>query len=183
MISSRRNIRNNLEKINLEEKVDHFIEVGRQFVDGVSGARPGRRRTSSFKGISRRNVNNVTKWVNDKVDSFFEDEEDDWDYQLEKELVDNKKNFTRYDNSSKDCNKSKKRPLTAKSLRSSYEDFQNETKRLKSSDESWPEDKDFQINRWKRTSLEAEPLNLHSKDNLISKNRVRNLPKSSRRRI
>ena len=176
-------MRNNLEKLNLEAKVDQFIEVGRQFVDGVSGTRPGRRRTSSIKEVSRRNVNNVTKWVNEKVDSLFEDEDDDWDYQMEEELSDNKRNFTRYENPTKDLHNSKKRPLTARSLRSSYENFQKETKRLKASDDSWPDDSDLQINRWKRTSLEAEQLNLNSTDNSLMKNRGRNLPKSSRRRI
>ena len=75
MISSRQNNRNNLEKLNLERRVDQFVEAGRQFVDGVSGARPGTRRSTSIKELSRRKVNNVTEWVSKKVDSIFEDED------------------------------------------------------------------------------------------------------------
>ena len=88
MISSRKNNRNNSEKLNLERKVDQFIEVSRQFVDGVSGTRPGQRKSRSMKEFSKRNVNNVTQWVSKKVDSFFEDpdyykNEDDWDDQFD----------------------------------------------------------------------------------------------------
>mgnify|MGYP001499631267 FL=1 len=79
MISSRKNNRNNLEKLNLERKVDQFIEVSRQFVDGVSGKRPGSRKSSSIKELSKRKVDNVTQWVTKTVDSLFEDEDEDED--------------------------------------------------------------------------------------------------------
>ena len=184
MISSRKNNRNNLEKINLEKKVDQFIEVGRQFVDGVSGTRPGKRRISSIKEVSRRNVNNVSKWVSEKVDSFFDEEEDDWYYQFEEdEPEDNIKNFSRYENVSQNLNNVKKRPLTAISLRQSDLNSIKKTKQIKSSDDNWPEASDLQINRWSRTSLETEPTNLKSNYDPQINKKGRNLPKSSRRRI
>ena len=105
MTSSRKNNRNNLEKLNLERKVDQFLEVSRQFVDGVSGTRPGKRRNTSIKEVSRRKVNDVTQWVNKTVDSFFEDEdeyEDEWDYQSEETSREIMSDFNRDENPSQD---------------------------------------------------------------------------------
>ena len=109
MISSRRQNRNNNEKYNLEAKVDQFIEVGRQFVGGVSGARPGGRRNNNIRDISRRNVRNVTRWVSDRVDSIFEEEDqDDWDETRDVVIKDNLKSFSRDDDFSQFSNTKKK---------------------------------------------------------------------------
>ena len=54
-----RNFRNNFDRTILDKKVDKIFETGRQFVDGVSGSRPGQKRSTDFQGISRRNVKNV----------------------------------------------------------------------------------------------------------------------------
>ena len=37
-----------------------------------------KKRSTDFQGISRRNVKNVGRWVSDKMDMFFEEEDDDW---------------------------------------------------------------------------------------------------------
>ena len=74
-----RNLRNNFDRTILDKQVDRILETGRQFVDGVSGARPGKKRNTDFQEISRRNVKKVGRWVSDKMDMFFE--EDDWSYQ------------------------------------------------------------------------------------------------------
>ena len=180
MISSRKNARNNLEKLNLERKVDQFIEVSRQFVDGVSGARPGKRRSSSIKELSKRKIDNVTQWVTNTVDSLFEEEDDeDWYYQNEEQQKDMNKTFSRNNNHSQDLYKSQKKPLTAISLRALY----NHPKKLESSNQIWPDDSDFQVNRWQRTSLKSESSHSQSRNNLKNNDKVRNLPKSSRRRI
>ena len=183
MIPSRRNNRNNFENISLENKVDQVIEIGRQFVDGVSGTRPGSRRKASIRGISRKNVNNVTKWVNQKVDSFFEDEEDDWDDSLKDELREKEKSLRSYITSPKDLNDVKRKPLTAISLRQSDATLRNQPKRITSSDDNWPDASEFQIDRWRRTSFKAQSDILQSNDKVKINNKVRNLPKSSRRRI
>ena len=73
-----RNFRNNFDRTILDKQVDKIFETGRQFVDGVSGSRPGKKRSTDFQGISRRNVKNVGRWVSDKMDMFFEEEDDDW---------------------------------------------------------------------------------------------------------
>ena len=39
-----RNFRNSFDKNIVDKQVDKIFETGRQFVDGVSGARPGKRR-------------------------------------------------------------------------------------------------------------------------------------------
>ena len=77
--SRRRNNKNNFEIGNLDKKVDQFFEAGRQFVDGVSGTRPGSRRRGRFNRLSRSSVKDMGRWVNDKIDSIFEDDDfEDW---------------------------------------------------------------------------------------------------------
>ena len=73
-----RNFRNNFDRTILDKQVDKIFETGRQLVDGVSGSRPGKKRSTDFQEISRRNVKNVGRWVSDKMDMFFEEEDDDW---------------------------------------------------------------------------------------------------------
>ena len=188
MISSRHNNRNNLEKLNLERRVDQFVEAGRQFVDGVSGARPGTRRSTSIKELSRRKVNNVTEWVSKKVDSIFEDEDNydyenvyknDWDDRFAQEPKDISKNYSRNQKSLQNKNKLQKRPLTAISLRSA----ESKPKILKPLEDDWPDAEAFQIDRWKRDKVKDEELNLRNNDTERTSIKGRNLPKSSRRRI
>ena len=47
-----RNLRNSFDRNIVDKQVDKIFETGRQFVDGVSGARPGKRRNSDFQGIT-----------------------------------------------------------------------------------------------------------------------------------
>jgi len=189
MISSRRNNRINLEKLNLERKVDKFIEVSRQLVDGVSGTRPGTRRSDSMNQSSRKHVKQVTNWVSNKVDSLFEDQddyeyEDDWSDQLEKETQVDIKTLNKLEKSTSYLHINKKRPLTAISLRQSEEISANTNpKQLNPSKEEWPEAEDFQINRWKRSPVQNETLDLSNNSEVKINGKSRNLPKSSRRRI
>ena len=53
-----------------ERRRDVWLETGRQIVDGVSGRRPGQRRSSL-------DLESVGRWVGDKVEWLLE-EEDDW---------------------------------------------------------------------------------------------------------
>ena len=53
-----------------ERRRDVWLETGRQIVDGVSGRRPGQRRSSL-------DLESVGRWVGDKVDWLLE-EDDDW---------------------------------------------------------------------------------------------------------
>lgn len=64
----------------LEQGLDRLVSAGRQFVDGVSGARPGSRPPA--RGAARRHaslprLDDLGRWVEDKLDWILEDE-DDW---------------------------------------------------------------------------------------------------------
>ena len=51
-----RNLRNTFDRNIVDKQVDKIVETGRNFVDGVSGARPGKRRSSDFQGITSKSV-------------------------------------------------------------------------------------------------------------------------------
>ncbi len=62
----------------LERRLDQWLATGRQLVDGVSGARPGRRVPSGRSGASAgARLDAVGRWMGDKLDWLL-DEEDDW---------------------------------------------------------------------------------------------------------
>ena len=73
-----RNLRNSIDKNIVDKQVDKIFETGRQFVDGVSGARPGKRKNSDFQGITSKSVKKVGRWVSEKVDLFFDEDNNDW---------------------------------------------------------------------------------------------------------
>jgi len=58
-----------------DRRLDRWLDTGRQLVDGVSGARPGRRGLDRFEGASRLDA--MGRWVGDRIDWLL-DEEDDW---------------------------------------------------------------------------------------------------------
>ena len=154
----------------LERRMDRWVETGRQFVDGVSGNRPGQRR--SGKPISS-GLDSVGRWVGDKIDWFLE-EEDEWmePWQLE--------------NHHKQMNSpSKKRPLEAISLRGTKSiSPSRDPKNKENQEDVWPEDAAFQVNRWTRSSTSDLRETTGSADNSpeSSKSSTRPLPRSSRRR-
>ena len=112
-----RNLRNSFDKNIVDKQVDKIFETGRQFVDGVSGARPGKRRNSDFQGITSKSVKKVGRWVSEKVDLFFDEDNDDWND--ENFYDDNRdiKTFSRESNSYESAKQHSKRPLEAISLR------------------------------------------------------------------
>ena len=183
-----RNLRNNFDKNIVDKKVDKILETGRQFLDGVSGARPGKRRNSDFQAISSKNVKKVGRWVSEKVDLFFDDENDDW-YD-EENFYDDKnesKTFTRESRSIKTSLLNSKRPLEALSLRQPKNLSIKEQKKLpkgkEDTSEDWPDDIDFKIDKWQRSSeLETDKVRVQDKQRSgLSKGR--NLPRSRRRRM
>ena len=112
-----RNLRNSFDRNIVDKQVDKIFETGRQFVDGVSGARPGKRRNSDFQGITSKSVKKVGRWVSEKVDLFFDEGNDDWND--ENFYADNSdiKTFSRESNSYESTTQHSKRPLEAISLR------------------------------------------------------------------
>ena len=181
--SRRRNNKNNFEIGNLDRKVDQFLEAGRQFVDGVSGTRPGTRRRGRFNRLSRSNINDVGRWVSDKVESIFEEEEfDDWHCDTESN---NQLNyFTRgVDSGSSKENFMNKRPLTARSLRELNKPSTNNPERLLYPVDDWPEEDDFKVNKWQRSSNESQEINLEKNNEMNRIPKTKSFPKSRRRKI
>ena len=110
--SRRNNKRNNFENFNLDKRMDQFIEVGRQFVDGVSGTRPGKRKNSNLQQFSKRNAKNVSQWVSKKMDSIFEDEsQEDWDTNNDLEDETEYRSYRRSERYEQDMEKNFKRKI------------------------------------------------------------------------
>jgi len=182
-----RNLTNSFDRNIVDKQVDKIFETGRQLVDGVSGARPGKRRSSDLQGITSKSVKKVGKWVTEKVDLFFDEDNDDWydddNFYDDKSAI---KTFTRETNSVKSPKPYLKRPLEAISLRQPKNLQITDQKKLPYSKESkevnWPDEKDFKVERWQRSSEKENDI---SRDQLNQRgqSKSRNLPKSRRRRI
>tara|TARA_Y100001968_G_scaffold62921_1_gene53660 strand:- start:1746 stop:2267 length:522 start_codon:yes stop_codon:yes gene_type:complete len=155
----------------IERKMDQWIETGRQLVDGVSGNRPGQRKVGKPIGDS---LDDVGRWVGDKLDWFFEEEED-WKEPWQVEQQDLNVNLS-----------NKKRPLQAISLRGTRA-ITPGSKEPSTSDEetTWPDESIFRINRWERQeSQDSINPTKFAKDSFDSQSgsSSRRLPRSSRRR-
>jgi len=177
-----RNLRNSFDKNIVDKQVDKIFETGRQFVDGVSGARPGKRRNSDFQGITSKSVKKVGRWVSEKVDLFFDEDNDDW---YDKNFYDDK-TFTRESNSYESAKPHSKRPLEAISLRQPKNLQTTEQKKLPygkdSNYEGWPDEMDFKVERWQRAS-EKENNTSRDQSNQQVQSKSRNIPRSRRRRV
>ena len=175
-----RNLRNSFDRNIVDKQVDKIFETGRQFVDGVSGARPGKRRNSDFQGITSKGVKKVGRWVSEKVDLFFDEDHDDW-YDDNNYYDDNDdiQTFSGESNSLKPGKPQFKRPLQAISLRHPKNLQTTEQKKLpygkESKNEDWPDEIDFKVQRWQRSSEKDN-------DTLTDQSKSRNLPRSRRRR-
>ncbi len=183
-----KNFRNNFDRTLLDKQVDKIFETGRQFVEGVSGTRPGNKRNSEFSGISRRNVKNVGKWVTDKMDLLLEEERDDWsDKKNIYEDPSENKSFIKGSRFNENAKTFSKRPLEALSLRQSKNIQQEEQKKLpygktNISDE-WPDDSDLKVDRWQRSSDKTHDTNINIVNPKSGLTKGRSLPRSRRRRI
>ncbi len=175
-----------------ERRRDAWLETGRQIVDGVSGRRPGQRRSSL-------DLESVGRWVGDKVDWLLE-EDDDWREPWQETAV--------------RSGRRGKRPLEAISRRqprltveqlgveqnsvqqaaveqiateqiamgqAPAEQFPSPTtsSRDGGSAEEWPEDDSFRVDRWQRSrSGQPDAVSVQADRSPVR----RALPRSSRRR-
>ena len=181
-----RNFRNNFDRTILDKQVGKIFETGRQFVDGVSGSRPGKKRNTDFQGISRRNVKNVGRWVSDKMDMFFEEE--DWsDQENSYEAIQDMKSFSRESKFIDEEKPSSKRPLEALSLRQPKSLQIDEQKKLpygtSNSFDEWPDDSDLKVDRWQRSYERSDEINVNQDNPKSVSNSGRSIPRSRRRRI
>jgi len=186
MRSSRRKLNNRSDRVNFDQKFEQIFEAGKQIADGFSGARPGTRKRQSFRDFSRRNVRNVGDWVTDKMDSFFEDDCEEWsndDIDLhDKEF----KSFSRGTNAEENFSSQEKRPLEAISLRLKDDIIENQKRLAPSKDDSnqdWEDDSFFQTNKWKRSSEKKDEYYLDQKYDGKRMSLGRNLPRSRRSRL
>jgi len=139
-----------------DRRLDSWIETGRQFVDGVSGRRPGQRR-SNF------DLDSVGRWVGDKVEWLLEDD-DAW-----------REPWQETDRPMR----SGKRPLEAISRRGRQvaPPAPAMTTPQPGAVDDWPEDDSFRVDRWQRSRGPVTP----AVDPQPPTPR-RSLPRSSRRR-
>ena len=158
----------------IDRRMDKWIETGKQVVYGVAGNRPGQKRGRSQDKTKAPNFEKVGRWMEEKIDWFFEDD-DDW---LE--------NDDFHDDSLQENIINTKRPLGAISLRAPKALPPRIDKNRSNFNEmdEWPNDQSFKVNKWER------------KDNLMKENkkdlndafpeerstRRRNIPRSNRRK-
>ena len=143
-----------------ERRRDVWLETGRQIVDGVSGRRPGQRRSSL-------DLESVGRWVGDKVDWLLE-EDDDW--------------REPWQESTPRSGRRRKRPLEAISRRQPQAP---PTSIASPPDDgavdAWPEDDSFRVDRWQRSRMGQSPPTPAGADAAAVAPR-RSPPRSSRRR-
>ena len=186
MRSSRRKLNNRSDGVNFDQRFEQIFEAGRQIADGFSGTRPGTRKRQSFRDFSRRKVRNVGDWVTDKMDSFFEDDFDEWsndDIDIDEKEV---KSFSRGTDAEEDFLIQEKKPLEAISLRLKDNIVDRQKRLAPSKDDStqdWEEDSFFQTNKWKRPSQKRDEYYLDQKSDVKRLSLGRNLPRSRRSKL
>ena len=158
----------------LERKMDNWIQTGRQVVDGVAGNRPGQRKGDNQDLFNRSNFEDVGRWVGDKIDWFFEEEEEDW--------LDN--DYIQKDSKIQMGLAKKKRPLKAISLRGPKPLApQRNNNDMNTSQDIWPDQSSFQVEKWQRKNKlndnESMGLDQSQSDAGLKK---RQLPRSNRTR-
>lgn len=65
----------------LDQRLDRWMEAGRQLVEGVSGNRPGSRpgaRRAEGRPMGRRGFDGLGRWVEERLDWLIDDDGDDW---------------------------------------------------------------------------------------------------------
>ena len=159
----------------LERRMDKWIQTGKQVVDGVAGNRPGQRRSGWQDQTNGPNFEKVGRWMEDKIDWFFEDDED-W---LDDEDLDDEPLRENINN--------RKRPLSAISLRAPKALPPQIEGRRNNADEldEWPDDQSFKLNKWERKDNLIKQNATDSNDSCLDERtpqRRKNIPRSSRRK-
>ncbi len=157
-----------------DRRMDKWIQTGKQVVDGVAGNRPGQRRAGWQDKTNGPNFEKVGRWMEEKIDWFFEDDED-W---LENE--------DSYDAPFQESTINTKRPLGAISLRApkalppSIEEKRNTLNKI----DEWPDDQSFKLNRWERKNnlIKQNEQNLNNSFPDKRSTKRRNIPRSSRKK-
>ena len=169
----------------LDRRLDRWLDTGRQLVDGVSGARPGRRSLDRLDGASRLDA--MGRWVGDRIDWLL-DEEDDWREVSERPQSRQSARPTPGDVSpsvERSTPSRRKRPLQALSRRQPVlPPPVTSTSSVSSSGEEdvWPEDDSFRVERWKRSANRDALADSGSSPTASSPTASSPTPRSSSRR-
>lgn len=183
----------------LEQRLDRWVEAGRQLVDGVSGARPGSRR-----GRSRLNPGELGRWAQNKLEWLLDDEaDDDWrepwqarrpqaDLGLQTrplarrrplEAISRRDGTPRPDSSpGRDGFPGRgldRQPGPGSAAEPGPQPGPEPLVNRGDDDAAWPDDDSFSVSRWQR---EAPPQPQRRQDADASAWPVRPLPRSTRRR-
>jgi hypothetical protein len=167
----------------LDRRLDRWLDTGRQLVDGVSGARPGRRSLERLDGVSRLDA--VGRWVGDRIDWLL-DEEDDWSEASDQPQRWQPPRTGRFDSQAtvdQSAASRRKRPLQALSRRQPVlpPPTVPPSPSMTSDQDVWPEDDNFKVERWKRSERRDAVADTTPSPTPRSPSR-RPLPRSSRRR-
>lgn len=165
-----------------DQRLDRWVEAGRQFVDGVSGARPGSRgaaRGLPRRGSSRLSPGELGRWVENKLEWLLDDEgDDDWrePWQQPQQRPEPRAAGAR----------SPRRRLEAISRRASSPAPTPapppSVPRDGAAGGEWPSDDDLRISRWQRDAPPAPDPSPPANDDPWGASAARPLPRSSRRR-
>ena len=149
-----RRMRGSRQRDGLDRRMDQWLETGRQLVDGVSGRRPGQRRSSI-------DLDSVGRWVGEKVEWLLEDDDDwreTWQEQPQAPMPATPAAHERPLRRLRDAISRRGQPSQV--LREGPAGAQV-------ADADWPEDDNFRVERWSRGPEQGSR---------------RSLPRSSRRR-
>ena len=126
----------------LEQRLDQWVSAGRQFVDGVSGARPGARPGGRSSGLK---LDHLGRWVEDKLDWLLEDEEG-WRESWEQPAA-----------APPPQRSARREPLQAISRRRPARSAALSDRTVTAADgEGWPDDDSFSVSRWQRSGSAAQ---------------------------
>ena len=167
------------------DRLDRWVSAGRQLVDGVSGARPGSRSRSG----SRLRLDDLGRWVEDKLDWLLEEDED-WREPWQEQPLAARPAVTA------EQRRARREPLQAISRRSvgvasgsvqpagwPANSPANSSAPSQANDPGeWPDDDSFSVSRWRR---EPEPSREPRPPQPLSQPQQagRSLPRSTRRRF
>jgi len=141
----------------MDQRLDRWVSTGRQFVDGVVGARPGSRssgrpgeRPGERRGASRPRLDGLGRWVEDRLDWLLEDG-DDWREPWQEAPPPGR----RADPAEEPAPGRQRRGLEAISRRGPAALPPRAT--AAGPDDDWPDEASFSVPRWRRPTLAAEP--------------------------
>jgi len=162
----------------LDQRMDQWVSAGRQFVDGVSGARPGGRRSSSGLRLDQ-----VGRWVEDKIDWLLEDD-DGWRESWEEPAPPTQSRRQPLDAISR-RGRSARPAVTPVRVEAQPQPTASAAAQEPVDPDAWPEDESFTLNRWKR---EASPRTPDRSVEVVDPQPFdaglgRSLPRSTRRRV